>query len=890
MPRRVGKEVAQQVEVAPVSPRHSEGENSPKHLPPISPLANRSYGNPIYRNDDEEKVDSAESSNKISQELQQIRKLQEEANQNMERPFMTSRAIREEVTESHRTFTVVSKKSMEHVRQQQNVPRQPVVQQMPNTQNNALGAVQVQFNRQQQNNLAGGILGPQDPVEAAFRAAEQLNANQQRYVPPACRPNAAPQPNFQNKAFQPLGLQAAPPPFDRNQLIDLVKETYGPALRPLVRPSYHKLYPDYIDRDNPFPRGFKVPEFTLFSGDASQSTIEHIGRFTIQCGEASSDDFLKLKLFPSSLTEQEFVKLAQNGLDIELGKKFEGMEFRDFFELSYKVARYENLLREESQRKAASQGTYYQDAFDLDVAEVPQRSLAKERMVWKRKESQEVAVQNESQPKVPPLKLTLLIVNENELKATFEADQQAELTSDDNFLEDMDVLQIGSISINLSCLVLTLPLVFQAKGSETTHVSNGSMLVEEEVIKVLAQEEEEEHDILLEQIIFNKPDESVARHIKLLYISAHMDGVPMNRVLVDNGAAVNVIPSFMLRTLGKNSEDLVYTDVTINDFTSGVSKSKGVLPVALTVGSKTSMSAFFVVDSFATYNALLGHDWIHSNCCVPYILHQRLIFWNGGKTEVVYADNRPFLANSNMVEAWYYDKDVGTSRFFGMDRQGRPRGITACNKPTLAKYVVDEVVHEGEEDTHTDGVTMEELDLAPVKLDDLRADVQDPLKEVNLGTEAEPCITFVSGLLPPEMRDNIICLLHEFKDCFAWDYSEMPGLDRELVEHRLPINKGYKPYKQLPRRMSPKVILKVKEEVERLHKVGFIRIARYSEWLSNIVPVVKKNGKLRVCIDFWNLNLVTPKDEYPMPVADLLVDGVARHRILSFMDGHSGYN
>ncbi|GKU99855.1 hypothetical protein SLEP1_g12638 [Rubroshorea leprosula] len=436
-----------------------------------------------------------------------------------------------------------------------------------------------------------------------------------------------------------------------------------------------------------------------------------------------------------------------------------------------------------------------------EEVKVPQRSSAKGRMVWKRKESQKVVVQNESQPEVPPPKLTSLIVNENELKATFEADQQAELTSDDNLLEDMDVLQIGSICINLSCLVLTLPLVFQAKGNETTHVpthvSNGSMFVEEEVIEVPAQEEEKEHNIRSEQIIFNKPNESMARHIKPLYISAHMDGVPVNRVLVDNGAVVNVIPSFMLRNLGKNSEDLVYTDVTISDFTGGVSKSKGVLPIALTVGSKTSMSAFFVVDSSATYNALLGRDWIHSNWCVPSTLHQRLIFWNGGKTEVVYADNGPFLANSNMVEARYYDEDVGTIHFFGMDRQGRPRGITACNKPTLAKYVVDKVVHEGEEDTYTDGVTMEELDLALAKLDDLKADVQDPLKEVNLGTEAEPHVTFV---------------------------------------------------------------------------------------------IVKKNGKLRVCIDFQNLNLATPKDQYPMPVADLLVNGVARHRILSFMDGYSGYN
>ncbi|GKV35610.1 hypothetical protein SLEP1_g43856 [Rubroshorea leprosula] len=1013
-----------------------------------------------------------------------------------------SRAIREEIAESRRTFTAVSERTIEHVRQQQNVPRQPVppamelpqqnlldpllgghgghinqpqvVQQMPNAQNNALGAIQVQFNRQQQNNPAGGILGPQDPMEAAFHVAEQLNTNQQRYVPYARRPNAAPQPNFQNNAFQPLGLQAAPPPLDRNQLINLVHETYGPALRPLVRPFYHKSYPDYIDRDNPFPRGFKVPEFTLFSGDMSQSTIEHIGRFTIQCGEALGDDFLKLRLFPSSLTEPkismadlsrltqrpgesfenylmrfrkawmkchvalpepEFVKFAQNGLDIELRKKFEGMEFRDFFELSYKVAHYENLLREESQRKAASQGTYYQDAFDLDVAKdilschkgissrrllklhpkisdkidkgllrflekhkeaigvddnlfpnvdvgvnvadirsisrrtYKGRTLAADDLRWvikkererraqqnqrlggqhhaariyasrssmkearhtdrsrmrKRAEArrrQQLATEEVKVPQRSPAKGNMVWKRKESQEATFEADQQAKLTSDDNLLQDMDVLQISDIFINLSCLVLTLPLVFQAKGSETTHVSKDSMFVEEEVIEVPAQKEEEEHDILSEQIIFNKPDESVARHIKPLYISAHLDGVPVNRVLVDNGATVNVISSFMLRNLGKNSEDLVYTDITISDFTGGVCKSKGVLPVALTVGSKTSMSDFFVVDSSATYNALLGRDWIHSNWCVPSTLHQRLIFWNGGKTEVVYANNRPFLANSNMVEARYYDEDIGTIRFFSMDRQGRPRGITVCNKPTSAKYMVDEVcnellrptaiipyrpqeepkieenteanlsevVHEGEEDTHTDRVTMEELDLALAKLDDLRADVQDPLKEVNLGTEAEPHITFVSVLLPPEMRDKIICLLHEFKDYFAWDYSEMPGLNRELVKHRLPINKGYKPYKQPPRRMSPEVILKVKEEVERLHKVGFIRTTRYSEWLSNIVPVVKKNGKLRVCIDFWNLNLATPKDEYPMPVADLLVDGVARHRILSFMDGHSGYN
>lgn len=68
--------------------------------------------------------------------------------------------------------------------------------------------------------------------------------------------------------------------------------------------------------------------------------------------------------------------------------------------------------------------------------------------------------------------------------------------------------------------------------------------------------------------------------------------------------------------------------------------------------------------------------------------------------------------------------------------------------------------------------------------------------------------------------------------------------------------------------MTSEIVLKVKEEVERLLKVGFICPTRYAQWLSSIVLVVKKNGKLRICIDFRNLNTTTPKNEYHMLVAD----------------------
>lgn len=72
--------------------------------------------------------------------------------------------------------------------------------------------------------------------------------------------------------------------------------------RRIGRPVYQKPYPEWVDRLRQYPRGFKVPEFTLFSGENNQSTVEHIGRFTVQCGEASADGNLKLRLFPNSLT------------------------------------------------------------------------------------------------------------------------------------------------------------------------------------------------------------------------------------------------------------------------------------------------------------------------------------------------------------------------------------------------------------------------------------------------------------------------------------------------------------------------------------------------------------------------------------------------------------
>jgi hypothetical protein len=106
----------------------------------------------------------------------------------------------------------------------------------------------------------------------------------------------------------------------------------------------------------------------------------------------------------------------------------------------------------------------------------------------------------------------------------------------------------------------------------------------------------------------------------------------------------------------------------------------------------------------------------------------------------------------------------------------------------------------------------------------------------------------------------------------------------------LPIKPGYRPFKQAPRRFNPKILNDIKSETKRLLEAKFIWPCRYAEWISNVVPVYKKNGKLRICIDFRDLNKATPMDGYPMPISDMLIDAVARHKVISFMDSNAGYN
>nr|XP_023916836.1 uncharacterized protein LOC112028381 [Quercus suber] len=116
------------------------------------------------------------------------------------------------------------------------------------------------------------------------------------------------------------------------------------------------------------------------------------------------------------------------------------------------------------------------------------------------------------------------------------------------------------------------------------------------------------------------------------------------------------------------------------------------------------------------------------------------------------------------------------------------------------------------------------------------------------------------------------------------------GISPEVIQHRLNIDSERKPVKQRRRVFALERDQAVTDEVNKLLAAGFIRKVYSPDWLANVVLVKKANGKWRMCIDFIDLNKAWPKDSFPLPRIDQLVDSTAGHNLLTFMDAFSGYN
>ena len=163
------------------------------------------------------------------------------------------------------------------------------------------------------------------------------------------------------------------------------------------------------------------------------------------------------------------------------------------------------------------------------------------------------------------------------------------------------------------------------------------------------------------------------------------------------------------------------------------------------------------------------------------------------------------------------------------------------------------------------------------------------LDKVVIGEDPERFFQ-VGARLPLQEKEQLVELLRRNVDVFAWDTHEASGLDPKFICHHLNVNLLVTPKKQPPRRPSNEHVEDVKIEVTKLKQARAIKEVFYPQWLANTVVVKKKTGKWRVCVDFTDLNRACPKDPFPMPRIDQLVDTTVGYPGMSFLDAFQGYH
>ena len=259
---------------------------------------------------------------------------------------------------------------------------------------------------------------------------------------------------------------------------------------------------------------------------------------------------------------------------------------------------------------------------------------------------------------------------------------------------------------------------------------------------------------------------------------------------------------------------------------------------------------FIMVDAFSPYTAIMGRPWLHTLGTVSSTLHQKVKYPSGDQVfEIVRSQS---VARQCLVATIQYKPEADTSTIAENDLQQLETPASLLSEP------VDEVKCE---------------DLEKVVIGD------DPEKFFQIGTQ-----------MPLLEKGQLVDFLRKNVDVFAQDAYKTPGVDLNFICHYLNVNPSITPRRQPPRRPSKEHVEAVKNEVTILKQAGAIKEVFYPQQLADTVVVKKKTGKWRVCVDFTNLNKACPKDHFPRPQIDQLVDATVGHPWMSFLDAFQGYH
>nr|GEV62728.1 reverse transcriptase domain-containing protein [Tanacetum cinerariifolium] len=148
----------------------------------------------------------------------------------------------------------------------------------------------------------------------------------------------------------------------------------------------------------------------------------------------------------------------------------------------------------------------------------------------------------------------------------------------------------------------------------------------------------------------------------------------------------------------------------------------------------------------------------------------------------------------------------------------------------------------------------------------------------------------IRGTLSDKGRIKLCSILKKNLDIFAWQPSDMTGVPRSVVKHRLNIREGYSPVWQKKRGQAPERAKAIQAEVQKLVEAGIMREVYYHDWLSNPFMVKKHDGSWRMCVDFTDLNKACPQDCYPLLEIDWKVESLCGYPFKCFLDAYKGYH
>lgn len=124
----------------------------------------------------------------------------------------------------------------------------------------------------------------------------------------------------------------------------------------------------------------------------------------------------------------------------------------------------------------------------------------------------------------------------------------------------------------------------------------------------------------------------------------------------------------------------------------------------------------------------------------------------------------------------------------------------------------------------------------------------------------------------PDEINTYTSLFKELCDSFAWSYDEMTNIDPQIFQHKIKTYLGAKPIRMKLQLISPRKVASIKAKFQKILDVGFIYLVPLTEWVSNHVPVDKKQGTILVCVYYYDLNLACPKENYPTPFIDQMLN------------------